>query len=114
MSVPTALPIKEHHVMNKKLLCVSLLTGLGLAQSVSAQDFDKRWYITSSAGYNHQDGDRGTRDAPFGTIRVHSIVAQIRSPLDLESQCVRQKRTPLGAFFPVRRSDRIYQARRIA
>lgn len=75
MLVPIALPLKEYHVMNKKLLCVSLLTGLGLAQSVSAQDFDKRWYITSSAGYNHQDGDRGTRDAPFGTIGVGKFMS---------------------------------------
>jgi OmpA-OmpF porin, OOP family len=51
--------------MNKKLLCAALLSGLAVAQTVSAQDFDDRWYLTSSAGFNMQDNDRGTRNAPF-------------------------------------------------
>ncbi len=54
--------------MNQKRLYAALLAGLGVVQAASAQNFDDRWYITSSAGYNHQDGDRGTRDAPFGTL----------------------------------------------
>jgi OOP family OmpA-OmpF porin len=54
--------------MNKKLLCAALLSGLAVAQTVSAQDFDSRWYLTTSAGFNLQDGDRGTHNAPFGTI----------------------------------------------
>ena len=51
--------------MNKKLLCAALLSGLAVAQTVSAQDFDDRWYLTGSTGFNMQDNDRGTRNAPF-------------------------------------------------
>src|SRR3546814_6916747 len=56
--------------MNKKLLCAALLGGLGLAQAANAQEFDDRWYLTGSAGFNIQDGDRNTRNAPFGAIGV--------------------------------------------
>ena len=56
--------------MNKKLLCAALLSGLAVAQTASAQDFDDRWYLTTSAGFNIQDGARGTRNAPFGTIGI--------------------------------------------
>ena len=57
--------------MNKKLLCTAmLLGGLGVAQAAAAQDFDDRWYATGSVGFNIQDNDRGTRDAPFGTLGV--------------------------------------------
>ncbi|RPE77301.1 OmpA family protein [Vulcaniibacterium tengchongense] len=54
--------------MNKKLLCAALLGGLAVAQAASAQEFDDRWYLTGSAGFNIQDNDRGTRNAPFGAI----------------------------------------------
>ncbi|WP_133501623.1 OmpA family protein [Cognatilysobacter terrigena] len=54
--------------MNKKLLCAALLGGLSLAQAAQAQTFDDRWYITGSAGFNLQDNDRGTRNAPFAAI----------------------------------------------
>jgi OmpA-OmpF porin, OOP family len=56
--------------MNKKVLCAALLGGLSLAQVASAQEFDDRWYLTGSAGFNIQDGDRDTRNAPFGAIGV--------------------------------------------
>lgn len=56
--------------MNKKLLCASLLAGLGVAQAVSAQDFDDRWYVTGSVGFNLQDNDRGTNNAPFAALGV--------------------------------------------
>lgn len=56
--------------MNKKLLCAALLGGLGLAQAANAQEFDDRWYLTGSAGFNVQDNDRNTRNAPFGAIGV--------------------------------------------
>jgi len=59
--------IKELN-MNKKLLCAALLGGLGVAQAAYAQDFDDRWYITSSIGMNFQDSERGTDDAPFITL----------------------------------------------
>ena len=54
--------------MNKKLLCVALLGGLGVVQAAHAQEFDDRWYLTGSAGYNVQDDDRQTKDPFFGTI----------------------------------------------
>ena len=50
--------------MNKKLLCAALLAGLGVAQAASAQEFDDRWYLTGSAGFNLQDSARSTNDAP--------------------------------------------------
>ena len=59
--------IKELN-MNKKLLCAALIGGLGVAQAVSAQDFDDRWYVAGSTGVNFQDSDRGTEDAIFGTL----------------------------------------------
>lgn len=54
--------------MNKKLLCAALLGGLSVAQVASAQEFDDRWYITGSAGFNIQDNDRDTGNTPFGAI----------------------------------------------
>lgn len=54
--------------MNKKLLCAALASGLCVAQAASAQTFDDRWYITGTAGFNIQDPDRGTNNAPFGAI----------------------------------------------
>src|SRR3546814_11667997 len=56
--------------MNKKLLCAALLAGIGFVQVANAQEFDDRWYLTGSVGYNFQDSDRLTDDAPFGTIGV--------------------------------------------
>jgi len=76
--------------MNKNLLCVALLAGLGVAQAASAQDtttttttqdttttttvdrdtttYDSRWYVTGSLGYDFQDSDRFTKDIPFVTL----------------------------------------------
>jgi OOP family OmpA-OmpF porin len=62
--------------MNKKLLCAALLSGLAVAQTVSAQDFDDRWYLTTSAGFNMQDGARDTRAAPFGTIGFGKFISE--------------------------------------
>ena len=52
------------------LLGTALLAGLTFAQVASAQVSDDRWYLTGSAGMNIQDNDRGTRNAPFGTLGV--------------------------------------------
>ena len=60
--------------MNKKLLCAALLGGLSVAGAVNAQDFDDRWYLTGSAGFNIQDNDRGTRNAPFGAIGLGKFI----------------------------------------
>lgn len=51
--------------MNKKLLCAALLSGLAVAQTASAQDYDDRWYLTPGVGFNVQDNQRGTNNAPF-------------------------------------------------
>ncbi|MBB1059698.1 OmpA family protein [Marilutibacter spongiae] len=61
--------------MNKKLLCAALLGGLGLAQAASAQEFDDRWYITGAAGFNLQDNDRETRNAPFVSLGLGKFVS---------------------------------------
>ena len=45
-----------------KLLTLALLGGLGVAQAASAQEFDDRWYLTGSVGFNLQDEDRRTED----------------------------------------------------
>ncbi|MFZ5656743.1 MAG: OmpA family protein [Pseudomonadota bacterium] len=54
--------------MKIRLLSTALLAGLAFAQAAGAQEFDDRWYLTGSAGFNIQDNDRGTRNAPFGAI----------------------------------------------
>ncbi|MGH8031550.1 MAG: OmpA family protein [Luteimonas sp.] len=61
--------------MNKKLLCAALLCGLGVAQAANAQEFDDRWYLTGTVGYNFQDNDRGTDNAPFAAIGLGKFVS---------------------------------------
>jgi OOP family OmpA-OmpF porin len=60
--------------MNKKLLCAALLGGLSLAQVASAQDFDDRWYVTGSTGFNLQDSQRDSRNAPFVAIGLGKFI----------------------------------------
>ena len=60
--------------MNKKLLCAALLGGLSLAQAASAQDFDDRWYLTGSTGFNIQDNQRDTRNAPFVALGLGKFI----------------------------------------
>ena len=60
--------------MNKKLLCAALVGGLSLAQAASAQDFDDRWYLTGSTGFNIQDNNRDTRNAPFVALGVGKFI----------------------------------------
>src|SRR5690606_34329475 len=66
-------------MMNKTLLCSALLAGLAISQSASAQEFDDRWYITAGVGMNIQDGDRETRNAPFGTLGFGKFVSPVWS-----------------------------------
>ncbi|WP_442683617.1 OmpA family protein [Stenotrophomonas sp. JC08] len=61
--------------MNKKILTAALLGGLAFAQAASAQDFDDRWYLTGAAGFNFQDNDRGTNDAPFATLGLGKFIS---------------------------------------
>ncbi len=51
--------------MKKKILCLALFGAMGAAQTVMAQDFDDRWYLTGTAGMNFQDNARNTNNAPF-------------------------------------------------
>ena len=61
--------------MNKNLLCAAMLAGLSVAQAASAQEFDDRWYLTGSVGYNLQDSDRKTDDAPFATLGLGKFIS---------------------------------------
>ncbi|MGH8467343.1 MAG: outer membrane beta-barrel protein [Pseudomonas sp.] len=61
--------------MNKKILTAALLGGLAFAQAASAQEFDDRWYLTGSAGFNFQDSDRLTNDAPFVTLGLGKFIS---------------------------------------
>ena len=61
--------------MNKKLLCAALLAGLSVAQAASAQEFDDRWYLTGSAGFNMQDNSRETNNAPFLGLGLGKFVS---------------------------------------
>ena len=61
--------------MNKKLLCAAMLAGLSWAQAASAQEFDDRWYLTGSAGYNMQDDDRRTENTPFVTLGLGKFIS---------------------------------------
>ena len=61
--------------MKIRLLSVAMLAGLAVAQSASAQEFDDRWYLTGSAGFNLQDNDRGTNDAPFGALGLGKFIS---------------------------------------
>jgi len=56
--------------MKKTILCLALLGAMGAAQAVMAQDYDDRWYIDGSAGFNFQDNKRENYNAPFGVIGV--------------------------------------------
>ena len=60
--------------MKIRLLSTALLAGLAVAP-VSAQDFDDRWYLTGSTGFNIQDNDRGTRNAPFVALGLGKFVS---------------------------------------
>jgi Outer membrane protein and related peptidoglycan-associated (lipo)proteins len=61
--------------MNKKILTAALLGSLAFAQAASAQEFDDRWYLTGSAGFNFQDSDRLTDDAPFVTLGLGKFIS---------------------------------------
>ncbi|MGY1408986.1 OmpA family protein [Luteimonas sp. A611] len=49
--------------MKIRLLSAALLAGLAVTTVASAQEFDDRWYVAGSVGFNLQDEDRRTDDA---------------------------------------------------
>lgn len=61
--------------MNIRLLSAALLAGLALSPAAGAQDFDDRWYLTGSTGFNFQDNDRTTRNAPFVALGLGKFVS---------------------------------------
>ena len=77
--------------MNKKILTAALLGGLAFAQAASAQEFDDRWYLTGSAGFNFQDSDRTTNDAPFVTLGLGKFMHQVKA--------IKQAPTAVGDYF---------------
>ncbi|MBB1059699.1 OmpA family protein [Lysobacter spongiae] len=62
--------------MKIRLLSTAMLAGLAFSQVASAQDFDDRWYLTGGAGFNIQDNERGTRNAPFLTAGVGKFLSE--------------------------------------
>ena len=58
-----------------KLLTLALLGGLGLTHVASAQEFDDRWYISGSVGYNFQDEDRRTDDTYAGGLGLGKFIS---------------------------------------
>ena len=61
--------------MKIRMLSTALLAGLAFAQVAGAQEFDDRWYLTGSTGFNLQDNARGTRNAPFVALGVGKMVS---------------------------------------
>ena len=59
--------------MKIRLLSTALLAGM--AFSAGAQEFDDRWYLTGSTGFNLQDNDRGTRNAPFAAVGLGKFIS---------------------------------------
>ncbi len=60
--------------MKKKLLCCALLAGMSMAQSVLAQDYDDRFYITAGAGLLLTDGDRDATDEIYGSLGFGKMI----------------------------------------
>ena len=57
------------------LLAAAVACALPLAASAQDRSFDDRWYLTGSTGFNFQDSQRGTDDAPFVTLGVGKFVS---------------------------------------
>jgi OOP family OmpA-OmpF porin len=55
-------------IMKKKLLSCALLAGMSMAQTVLAQDYDDRYYLTAGAGVGFFDSDRDASDDVYGQI----------------------------------------------
>lgn len=54
-------------MINKHLITFALLTGLGFAASVQAEEFlDNRWYIAPFGSYVNAGGDRNADNAGYG------------------------------------------------
>lgn len=60
--------------MNKKILTTALMVGLATVQVASAEELDDRWYLTGSVGFNFQDRDRLTDNAPFFSLGLGKFI----------------------------------------
>jgi OOP family OmpA-OmpF porin len=60
--------------MKKQILCLALLGAMGAAQAVMAQDFDDRWYLDGSVGYNFQDKARDDQNGFAGVFGVGKYI----------------------------------------
>ena len=69
--------------MKKKLLCCALLAGMSMTQSVLAQDYDDRFYISAGAGLLFTDGHRNAADELYGTLGFGKFISPNVS-LDVE------------------------------
>ncbi|GHD70404.1 membrane protein [Luteimonas padinae] len=65
--------------MKIRVLSTALLAGIAFSQAAAAQEFDDRWYLTGSAGFNLQDNDRGSRDAPFLGLGIGKFISPVWS-----------------------------------
>ncbi len=65
--------------MKIRVLSTALLAGLAFSPAASAQEFDDRWYLTGSAGFNLQDNDRRTEDVPFVTLGLGKFISPVWS-----------------------------------
>ena len=65
--------------MNIRLLSTALLAGLALSQAASAQDFDDRWYLAGSVGFNFQDTARNSNDAAFVALGLGKFISPVWS-----------------------------------
>ncbi|AXI84196.1 OmpA family protein [Xylella taiwanensis] len=65
--------------MKKKILTAALLGGIAIIQVASAQEFDDRWYLAGSTGFNFQDKRRLTNDAPFLTLGLGKFINPVWS-----------------------------------
>src|SRR3546814_11418701 len=61
--------------MKIRMLSVALLAGLAFAQAANAQEFDDRWYLAGSVGYNFQSSDRTTDSVPFVTLGLGKFIS---------------------------------------
>ena len=61
--------------MKKKLLCCALLAGMSMAQSVMAQDYDDRFYVTAGGGVNFYDQDRAVSDDVYGLLGFGKFIS---------------------------------------
>jgi len=86
--------------MKKTMLCLALLGAMGAAQAVMAQDFDDRWYIDGSTGFNFQDNARGNYNSAFGILGVGKMVNPNWSfELNYNYQRPREKSPDIGGHW---------------